>query len=231
MNGIDEAKIHIEGDGLRIITQNGYGYGDIIRLMSYAERLAEISERKVHVTYAVESSYFEDKIHTVLNHYNISQTYNVEVVSVEKYAHKYTNLLKKEYAKQVSDFLGRPKLRTKHESFEGDYLCVWTPWKNMSPISSDKMPINKDTLDLFLQELDIPVKLVDYRMKIQDVFTLIRNSKLCMGYEGMGQQIAYHYNKNLISLSNLVEVSKNTGGTKSLITNDLNKAKEYMNVY
>ena len=92
------------------------------------------------------------------------------------------------------------------------------------------MPINKDTLDSYINTLDIPVKIVHYRMSIDYVFETIRNSTLCLGYEGLGQQIAYHYNKKLVTLSNWKQVSKNTGGPDSLICNDLKKVNKYVNL-
>jgi len=229
------AKIHIEGDGLRIITQNSYGYGDILRLMAYARSLMWLSARKVHVTYVIPPEYnafaYEQNIHDVLNHFNLTTTYDVEMSSLDTYAHKYTNLLKKEYAEQVATWLGYPKLTPKHRSSKGDYVCVWTPWTNLSPVSDDKMPINKHKFESFLKSLDIPIKMVDYRMDIVEAFDLIRNSKLCLGYEGMGQQVAYHYGKPIISMSNLVQVSKNTGGPDSRITDNLKTVRRYLNVY
>ena len=231
-----KAKIHVDdGSGLLIITQNSYGYGDIIRLMSYAQCLTEMYHRKVHVKFVVASGYnaftFEQIIYDVLDHYNLKTTYDVEVCRLDKYAHRYTNLLKKEHANLVYDWLGCPKLSPKDDPSVGQYICVWTPWKNTRPVSKDKMPINKDVFDSFLNGLDIPVKLVSYRGTIKETFDLIRNSKLCIGYEGIGQQIAYHYDKDLISLSNLVQVSKNTGGPESVVTNNLETVRRWLNVY
>ena len=230
------AKIHMEGDGLRIITQNSFGYGDILRLMAYAKSLMLSSSRKVHVTYVLPPHYpwsyqYEHNIHYALSQFNLLTTYDVEITSLDTYAHKYTNLLKKEYAEQVAAWLGYPKLTPKHSSSDGDYLCVWTSWTNLSPVSKDKMPINKDKFESFLKTLDIPIKMVDYRMNIAETFDTIRNSKLCLGYEGMGQQIAYHYGKPIITMSNLVQVSKNTGGPESRITNDLKTVRRYLNVH
>lgn len=123
------------------------------------------------------------------------------------------------------------RIITQNSSSDGDYLCVWTSWTNLSPVSKDKMPINKDKFESFLKTLDIPIKMVDYRMDIAETFDTIRNSKLCLGYEGMGQQIAYHYGKPIITMSNLVQVSKNTGGPESRIANDLKTVRRYLNVH
>jgi len=229
------AKIHLEGDGLRIITQNSYGYGDIIRLMAYARGIMWMTSRKVHVTFVVSSDQqtfqYEKNIHDVLSHYNLITTYDVEIASLQKYAHRYTNLLKKEFATDVAKWLGYPRLNPKHVSINGDYICVWTPWKNIDPVSEDKMPINKDEFESFLTSIDNPIKMVDYRMDIGKVFETIRNSKLCLGYEGIGQQIAYHYGKPLISMSNLVQVSKNTGGDNSMVTNNIKDIRRFLSVY
>jgi hypothetical protein len=240
MIGIDEnlvkAKIHTQESGdLLIITQNSYGYGDIIRLMAYAKELMSLYSKKVHVKFVVISDYnafsFEQIVYDVLDHYELTTTYDVEVCRLEKYAHKYTNLLKKEYAQEVYDWLGCPRLNTRDEPLSEDYICVWTPWDNLHRVSKDKMPINKDAFNNFLDALDITVKPVSYRVSVEETFDLIRLSKLCIGYEGIGQQIAYHYDKPLISLSNLTQVSKNTGGPESKITNNLEDVRSWLNVY
>jgi hypothetical protein len=227
-------------DGLTIITQNSYGYSDIIRTMSYARSIKYILGKKISVKYVVSSDKenyawpdsfeYEQNIYDVLDNYSDCIQYEVEICELEKYAHKYVNFLRKENADIVAKKIGYPKLVTKEKPLDHKYLCVWTPWNNLAPVEHDKMPINKDTLDSYINTLDIPVKIVHYRMSIDYVFETIRNSTLCLGYEGLGQQIAYHYNKKLVTLSNWKQVSKNTGGPDSLICNDLKKVDKYVNL-
>ena len=239
--GLKESiKLQEGDDGLTIITQNSYGYSDIIRTMSYARSIKYILGKKISVKYVVSSDKenyawpdafeYEQNIYDVLDNYSDCIQYEVEICKLEKYAHKYSNFLRKENANMVADKIGYPKLGTKLKPLDHKYLCVWTPWNNLSPVEHDKMPINKDTLDSYINTLDIPVKIVHYRMSIDYVFETIRNSTLCLGYEGLGQQIAYHYNKKLVTLSNWKQVSKNTGGPDSLICNDLKKVDKYVNL-
>ena len=236
----EDIKLQKGDDGLTIITQNSYGYSDIIRTMSYARSIKYILGKKISVKYVVSSDKenyawpdafeYEQNIYDVLDNYSDCIQYEVEICKLEKYAHKYSNFLRKENANMVADKIGYPKLGTKLKPLDHKYLCVWTPWNNLAPVEHDKMPINKDTLDSYINTLDIPVKIVHYRMSIDYVFETIRNSTLCLGYEGLGQQIAYHYNKKLVTLSNWKQVSKNTGGPDSLICNDLKKVDKYVNL-
>ena len=239
--GLKESiKLQEGDDGLTIITQNSYGYSDIIRTMSYARSIKYILGKKISVKYVVSSDKenyawpdafeYEQNIYDVLDNYSDCIQYEVEICELEKYAHKYVNFLRKENADIVAKKIGYPKLVTKEKPLDHKYLCVWTPWNNLAPVEHDKMPINKDTLDSYINTLDIPVKIVHYRMSIDYVFETIRNSTLCLGYEGLGQQIAYHYNKKLVTLSNWKQVSKNTGGPDSLICNDLKKVDKYVNL-
>ena len=247
----EDIKLQEGDDGFTIITQNSYGYSDIIRTMSYAKGIREknelglcpikdISEKNISIKYVISSDKenyawpdafeYEQNIYDVLDNYSDCIQYEVEICKLEKYAHKYSNFLRKENANMVADKIGYPKLGTKLKPLDHKYLCVWTPWNNLAPVEHDKMPINKDTLDSYINTLDIPVKIVHYRMSIDYVFETIRNSTLCLGYEGLGQQIAYHYNKKLVTLSNWKQVSKNTGGPDSLICNDLKKVDKYVNL-
>jgi hypothetical protein len=236
----EDIKLQKGDDGLTIITQNSYGYSDIIRTMSYARSIKYILGKKISVKYVVSSDKenyawpdsfeYEQNIYDVLDNYSDCIQYEVEICELEKYAHKYVNFLRKENADIVAKKIGYPKLVTKEKPLDHKYLCVWTPWNNLAPVEHDKMPINKDTLDSYINTLDIPVKIVHYRMSIDYVFETIRNSTLCLGYEGLGQQIAYHYNKKLVTLSNWKQVSKNTGGPDSLICNDLKKVDKYVNL-
>lgn len=247
----EDIKLQKGDDGLTIITQNSYGYSDIIRTMSYAKAIKEKTElelcpikhssgKNIFIKYVISSDKFnyawpdafeyEQNIYDVLDNYSNCIQYEVEICELEKYAHKYSNFLRKENADMVADKIGYPKLATKQKPLDQNYLCVWTPWNNLTPVEHDKMPINKDTLDSYINTLDIPVKIVHYRMSIDHIFETIRNSTLCLGYEGLGQQIAYHYNKKLITLSNWKQVSMNTGGPDSLICNDLKKVNEYVDV-
>lgn len=236
----EDIKLQEGDDGYTIITQNSYGYSDIIRTMSYARSIKYILGKKISVKYVISSDKenyawpdafkYEQNIYDVLDNYSDCIQYEVEICELEKYAHKYVNFLRKENADIVAKKIGYPKLGTKQKPLDHKYLCVWTPWNNLAPVEHDKMPINKDTLDSYINTLDIPVKIVHYRMSIDYVFETIRNSTLCLGYEGLGQQIAYHYNKKLVTLSNWKQVSKNTGGPDSLICNDLKKVNKYVNL-
>ena len=236
----EDIKLQEGDDGYTIITQNSYGYSDIIRTMSYARSIKYILGKKISVKYVISSDKenyawpdafeYEQNIYDVLDNYSDCIQYEVEICELEKYAHKYVNFLRKENADIVAKKIGYPKLGTKLKPLDHKYLCVWTPWNNLAPVEHDKMPINKDTLDSYINTLDIPVKIVHYRMSIDYVFETIRNSTLCLGYEGLGQQIAYHYNKKLVTLSNWKQVSKNTGGPDSLICNDLKKVDKYVNL-
>ena len=98
----------------------------------------------------------------------------------------------------------------------------------MSPVDDDKMPVDKDK---FLDALTAfnSVEFIDYRMDIDHVFSIIRNAKACIGYEGLGQQIAYHYNKKIVTLSNLKDISINTGGPESFITNNVDNLRGIIN--
>lgn len=233
MELIESIKLQKSDDGYEIVTQNSYGYGDIIRTMAYAKSLKYIIGENISIRYIIEPTIdafmYEDILHNVLDHYVTDcVTYKVEMCRVEKYAHRYINFLRKEYAELVGEKIGYPKLMTRDQPSNLKYLCVWTPWNNLTPVGRDKMPINRDTFESFIKTIDIPIKMVDYRMPVDYVFETIRNSTLCLGYEGLGQQIAYHYHKKLVTLSNWKNVSHNTGGLNSLVTNDLEKVKKYV---
>lgn len=236
---VENIKLHKSGDGYEIITQNSYGYGDIIRAVAYASLIKRKVLKDVSVRYVVDpviekslqmqNTSAQTYIDSILEHYINPIRYEVEHCSIRKYATKYTRLFRKEHAEIVGKELGYPKLMTRDQSFNLGYLCVWTPWNNLVPVAHDKMPINKNIFNDFIKTLDIPVKMVDYRMPIDYVFQTIRHSKMCLGYEGLGQQIAYHYHKKMITLSNWEQVSRNTGGPNSIITNDLEKVIKYVN--
>ena len=223
---LQAAKIQHNNDGLEIITQNSYGYGDIIRLAAYATKIQKLTGKQVLVRYLVtiDNISLSSNISKVLDHYDLDIKYCIEVGSIKNYKHRYTNLLKKKYATQVRNALGCPKLSTKDKPSVNNYIAVWHPYNNLEQVEHDKMPVNKQQ---FLDVLTVAnnVEFVDYRMDIDTAFSIIRDAKLCVGYEGLGQQIAYHYNKRIVTLSNWRDVSINTGGPESFITNSLNDLK------
>ena len=224
------AKVHERSDGLEIITQNSYGYGDIIRIAAYATKIQKLTEKHTSVRYLVtnENSSIAENISKVLKHYDLDISIIIEIGQLEKYKHNYTNLLKKEHAVHVRESLGCPKLKTKEKPGVQNYFAVWHPYNNLSPVDDDKMPVDKDK---FLDALTAfnSVEFIDYRMDIDHVFSIIRNAKACIGYEGLGQQIAYHYNKKIVTLSNLKDISINTGGPESFITNNVDNLRGIIN--
>lgn len=224
------AKVHEKGDGLEIITQNSYGYGDIIRLAAYATKIQKLTEKHTSVRYLVtnDNSSMAENISKVLKHYDLDISVIVETGPLERYKHNYTNLLKKEYAAHVRESLGCPKLKTKEKPSVKNYFAVWHPYNNLTDVAYDKMPVDKDE---FLDSLTAfnSVEFVDYRMDIDHVFSIIRGAKACIGYEGLGQQISYHYNKKIVTLSNLNDVSINTGGPESFITNKVDNLRGIIN--
>ena len=227
---IKHAKIHENDNGLEIITQNSYGYGDIIRLTSYASKIQRLFDTPVVLKYLVtiDNISLTKNIKEVLDHYDLDFRYVVEIGSLKNYKHQYTNLLKKEYAKQVRDVLGCPKLKTKDKPGSQPYIAAWHPYNNLHPVERDKMPISKsDFFDALSTNNE--VHYIDYRMDIDQVFSTIRNARLCIGYEGLGQQIAYHYNKRILTLSNWKDVSINTGGPESFIINNAKDLRNFVN--
>ena len=65
MIGIKQAKIQeVEDDGLLMITQNSEGYGDIIRLASYAVAIRKRTGRPITIKYVMEKP--SDHIHKIL---------------------------------------------------------------------------------------------------------------------------------------------------------------------
>ena len=230
MIGIDQlilgAKLQRVNDGLELITQNSYGYGDIIRLVSYATQIQKMYKIPVAVKFIVTHKKIDlsENIFKILNHYDLDIDYQVCIGTLEEYANKYCNLLKLEYAKMVREMLGCPKLKTKHKPEEHNHIAVWHHYKNLKRPESYKIPFTKKQFWNFVSEYD-NIKFVDYRMDIKRVFSVIRTAKLCVGYEGLGQQIAYHYNKQIVTLSTNKDVSINTGGPESYITDNLNDVR------
>lgn len=234
MNGIDQlilgAKLQRVGDGLELITQNSYGYGDIIRSVSYATQIQKIYKIPVKVKFIVTYDKFDlsDNIFKTLNHYNLNVDYHVYVGTLEEYANKYCNLFKLENAKIVREVLGCPKLNTRHKPENQNHIAVWHPYKNLIKVEEYKTPFTENEFWNFVSEYD-NIKLVDYRMDTDKVFDIIRTAKLCVGYEGLGQQIAYHYNKRIVTLSTNRDVSINTGGPESYITDNLYDVRGIIN--
>lgn len=225
-DNLQAAKIQETNNGLEIITQNSYGYGDIIRLAAYATKIQKLTGKQVLVRYLVtiDNIYLSNNICKVLDHYDLDIEYCIEIGSIKNYKDQYTNLLKKQYAVEVRNVLGCPKLITKAKPSVNNYIAVWHPYNNLEQVEYDKMPVDKEQ---FFDILTVAnnVEFVDYRMNIEYVFSTIKDAKLCVGYEGLGQQIAYHYNKRIVTLSNWGDVSINTGGPESFITNNLNELK------
>ena len=230
MIGIDQlilgAKLQRVGDGLEIITQNSYGYGDIIRSVSYATEIQKNYKIPVTVKFIVtqDKINLSKNIDRILNHYDLEVSYQVCIGTLEEYANKYCNLFKLEYAKVVRDALGFPKLKTKHKPEEHHHIAVWHHYKNLKKPESYKIPFTKTQFRNFVSEYD-NIKFVDYRMDIRRVFKVIRTAKLCVGYEGLGQQIAYHYNKQIVTLSSNKDISINTGGPESYITDNFDDVR------
>lgn len=221
-----KTKLVNDKGGLLIITQNSYGYGDVIRLISYADYLTNKYNAEVKVRFVIEP----DKTHLLdidktLSYYDYNTSYEKVIAPMKEYRGYYTKVLEFNYAKKVYEAFGCPKLKTKHNPKNENYICVWHPFDNLIPVSKDKMPISRNNFFDFFDSLP-DVKYVTYRTDMDKCFETIRNASVCIGYEGLGQQIAYHYNKPLITFSNLFDVSKNTGGPNSYITNKLDNVKE-----
>jgi hypothetical protein len=66
-------------------------------------------------------------------------------------------------------------------------------------------------------------------MHPNETFDIIRKAKFCVGYEGLGQAIAYNYNKKLITMSLWKDVSINTGGAESVIVDNIFDLKDRIN--
>ena len=100
MGLIKDIKLQKSDDGYEIITQNSYGYGDIIRTMAYAKSIKYLIGSNVSIRYVIEPSVdalmYKDILHNVLQHYiTTCIPYTVEICRLEKYAHRYVNFLRK----------------------------------------------------------------------------------------------------------------------------------------
>ena len=232
MIGIKQAKIQeVEDDGLLMITQNSEGYGDIIRLASYADAIRKRTGRPITIKYVMEKP--SDHIHKILEYYHFNE-FEVEVCPISKYKDQYTNLLKKDIQHLVSKELGHPQLLTRNRVLTPstqDYFAIWHPFDNLEPVPKEKMPIEKKDFLEYLNEIDYNYRIITYRDSIEKIFETIAHAQLCIGYEGLGQQIAYHYDKPLVTLSTWRQVSRNTGGPKSLILKNLNELRSFINDY
>lgn len=225
------SKAQRAGNQFALITQNSFGYGDIIRLVAYAKHLSEVTSEKVKAKYVVTQKDLNktSNITKILRHYVPEFKYSIEVASLEKYSNKYTNLFRYENAKVVGENIGYPKLTPIQATDNRNFICVWHPFDNPVKADSDKMPIEEKEFFDFFDNLGIHVEYITYNTDIDLIFDRIRTAKLCVGYEGLGQQIAYHFNKPLITLSRLPYVSMNTGGPDSTITDNLKTVKRKIN--
>ena len=216
---------------ISVVTQNSYGYGDIIRMIAYCTEIQRLVGKQIKPKFLVLPSekHLVKNIHHVLSHFNLEIEYEIEIDTLESYKDHYTNLLHVKNAKIVRKNLGVPKLKTKKPSMELDYIAVWNPYAMFDDIPKVKMPIPKIEFENLISKYN--VKFVNYDMHPNEAFDIIRKAKFCVGYEGIGQAIAYSYGKKLITMSLWKDVSINTGGPSSVIVDNINDLKEIINEY
>lgn len=214
---------------ISVVTQNSYGYGDIIRLLAYCTKIKKTINKPIKPKFLVlpHQRHLAKNIHHVLSHFDLEIDYEIEINTLQSYKDHYTNLLHVKNAKIVRENLGVPKLKTKKPGIELDYIAVWNPYTMFSDIPKEKMPIPKIDFEKLISNYKI--KLVDYAMHPNETFDIIRKAKFCVGYEGLGQAIAYNYNKKLITMSLWKDVSINTGGAESVIVDNIFDLKDRIN--
>jgi hypothetical protein len=212
-----------------VISTHTFGYGDIISTLSLSSKLSRASnlERlKFKVTKKTRSTY--RKVLTFIDLYDLPYDVGVEFVNNEEYK----RLRCTENFFQVNDafsivranggvyFWGYPfeNLAPKHKESEGDYVCCWHTKNNLNPVQKWKNPIGDDGIIEYAESLGLPVKYIDYVMDPKDVIDTIRDAKLCVGYEGIGQYIAQTYMKPMITFSESKSISEYNSGPWALVT-------------
>lgn len=126
-----------------------------------------------------------------------------------------------------TQFLGRPWLKPKRESKEGDHIAVWTSQNNLTLPFPWKDPVGWRKTEKYIENLEKEghkIKRVSYRDDSEYVFETIANAKLCIGYEGMGNLISQMYRKPIIVFSRNDYLSRVNSGFWALVTTEINKS-------
>lgn len=197
-----------------------YGYGDIIGGVTHAirhDRDLYFNWHKDRHFYPPNQKYHPDDPETIMERteYIISKfkcDIEIEHRHKDKMEYRFVNRIEEtEWYGTVAPTVDEPEVT--------DTIAIWHPMNN---VDRKRCPLSNENWHALLKILNRKgenLEILSYRDPIDHVFETIRKSKLCIGYEGMGQLISKNYYKPLITYSDNKALSKVTGGEWSYVSN------------
>lgn len=206
---------------LQVDSMDSQGYGDILRTISYTQKLQRMLREKVRLRFFVEE-FFREETRKVLDEVRFSRDFpEPQIIShpnIMMTTNETVRWLRYRRAKSVFDWMGYPDLELKRPISDGGHLVVWNSNKNLEYPPRWKDPVHPNYMKKIAMSTGKKIKMVNYRMPVDYVFRTIATSSFCIGYEGMGNVIAYNYRKPMVVFSESPIISRNTSGPWAHVT-------------
>ena len=206
---------------LQINSIDCQGHGDVLRTLSYTKKLQEKLGERIYLRILVEKSIMKETI-GILDEVNFTSDFPEPVlICVQEPLdfHQHSPIwLRHKRAQSVFEWLGYPDIDLRRSPRDKGHIAVWESSKNIRPSPRWKDPVHPEDILEFAGSLGKDVIPVHYRMPVSEVFEIISTSSFCIGYEGMGNVIAYNYRKPMIVFSESKIITRNTSGPWPYVT-------------
>lgn len=196
------------------------GCGDILRTLAYSKKLQSILGEKIGITFFCKD-YAYDFLISVIRQVKFLDDFaemNIEILPClldkSDYSAKW---IRHQRAWSMLNWMEYPDLDLKRTPQDGGYVAIWDSIENIDYPSRWKDPVHPASMWELAKTVNQDIKRVSYRMSMDYVFETIANASFCIGYEGLGNVIAYNYKKPMIIFSESSIISRATSGPWSRI--------------
>lgn len=209
-----------------------FGYGDIMGTLAMHHKLCQLcGNKKLSFRVSPKRKWHYQYVKELVREFKC-EDFEAEVIIDQDYRKpeplEYSDFYKNSGVWRMvregmgEEFFGYPfeHLQPKTAPTEGNYIACWHTKNNFVPVNKKKNPIGDDKIIEYAESLGYDVKYISYMIPIEETLETIRNAKVCIGYEGVGQFISQGYMKPLVTFCQLAPwISEFTGGPWSLLTN------------
>lgn len=206
---------------LQVDSMDSQSYGDILRTLAYTQKLQQIVGERVSLRFLVEE-FFREETRKVLNEVRFSEDFPeprlITYPNILGITSQTVPWLRYKRAQSIFNWLGYPDLKLKRPSTDDGHIAVWDSSENYRYPPRWKDPVHPNCIRDLAKSAGKEIRLVNYRMPVDYVFSMIASSSFCIGYEGMGNVIAYNYRKPMVVFSESKIISRNTSGPWAHIT-------------
>jgi len=220
-NLADFHRVYRVNGKLQINSIDCQGHGDVLRTLSYTKKLQEKLGERIYLRILVEKSILKETI-AIFDEVRFTSDFpEPTLICVEQTLdfHQHSPIwLRHRRAQSVFEWLGYPDIDLQRTPRNEGHIAVWESSTNLRPSPRWKDPVHPNDILDFANSLGYDVMTVNYRMPVSEVFQIISSSSFCIGYEGIGNVIAYNYRKPMVIFSESKIITRNTSGPWPYVT-------------